>query len=251
MTGTSVQQRRRPGGVVAQQAGDPMGRSTERMQDSQLSVWTFEAAEQAQAPGMGWLASLTAWPRWPAAPKPRSPGARDRADPAVAEATTLPEPGRGQALRLAHRALRDRMRAQRALRRVLPHLYFIERALSRQGSIALLEMPVWVLQRGLQQLSRLPADSLAERVQFSVLQQRLVEAIRQRSVLPAQRPAAQESPDSFMGGLDSQLGGRGTPHSGHGGLEVTELPDSAYDDLVQGTLPARDGAANTSGWYRS
>ena len=62
------------------------------------------------------------------------------------------------------------------LRQVLPHLYFVERSLSRQGSLALMEVPVWVLQRALQQLSRLPADSLAERVQFSVLQQRLVEA---------------------------------------------------------------------------
>ncbi|GCL61454.1 hypothetical protein [Pseudaquabacterium pictum] len=228
-----------------------MGRSTERAQDSQLSVWTFEAAEQAPAPSTGWLASLTAWPRWPVAPKPRRPDPQLRADPAVAEATTLPEAGRGQALRLAHRALRDRMRAQRALRRVLPHLYYIERALSRQGSAALLDMPVWVLQRGLQQLSRLPADNLGERVQFSVLQQRLVEAIQQRSAPPAQRPPKQESPDSFMGGLDSQIGGRSTTHSGHGGLEVTELPDSAYDDLVQGSLPAQDGAANTSGWYRS
>jgi hypothetical protein len=58
-----------------------------------------------------------------------------------------------------------------------PHLYFIERALAHQGSAALPELPVRVLQRGLQQLARLPADNLAERVQFSVLQQRLEEAI--------------------------------------------------------------------------
>lgn len=227
-----------------------MGRATEGAQDSQLSVWTFEAAEQAPAPSVGWLASLTGWPRWGAAPKPRPADPRHAASAAQADVTTLPEAGRGRILRLAHRALRDRMRAQRALRQVLPHLYYIERALSRQGSAALLEMPVWVLQRGLQQLSRLPADNLGERVHFSVLQQRLVEAIQQRSMPPARHATAQDAPDSFMGGLDSQMGSRGSGHSSHGGLEVTELPVSAYDDLVQGSLPARDPAANTPGWRR-
>lgn len=227
-----------------------MGRSTEGAQDSQLSVWTFEAAEQAPAPGGGWLASLTGWPRWGAAAKPRPADPRPAASADPSDTTAQPEAGRGRTLRLAHRALRDRMRAQRALRQVLPHLYYIERALSRQGSAALLEMPVWVLQRGLQQLARLPADNLGERVHFSVLQQRLVEAIQQRSMPPTRQAAARDAPDSFMGGLDSQMGSRGGPHSGHGGLEVTELPVSAYDDLMQGSLPARDPAANAAGWHR-
>jgi len=227
-----------------------VARSTGPLQDSQLSVWTTEPVDPPQ--GAGWLQTLAAWPRW--AVQRKRPQPLHKHDPQQdhlrSEATTLPEPGRGQALRQAHRALRDRMRAQRGLRQVLPHLYFIERSLSRRGSVALLDMPVWVLQRGLQQLTRLPADSLAERVQLSVLQQRLVEAIALRSRQAAQPPARQDSPDSFMGGLDSQLGTRNTLQTNMGGLEVHELPRSAYDDLVQGTLPSRDEAANISGWYR-
>jgi hypothetical protein len=53
-----------------------------------------------------------------------------------------------------------------------------------------------------------------------------------------------------MGGLDSQMGSRSALNTSPGGLEVTELPHSAYDDLVQGTLPDRDEAANTPGWRR-
>lgn len=226
-----------------------MGRWTERAQDSQLSVWALEPAEPRQA-APGWLASLTEWRRRRLRQPPRPTDPASAADAARGESTTLPEAGRGQALRLAHRALRDRMRAQRELRRVLPHLYFIERALARQGSAALLDMPVWVLQRGLQQLSRLPADSLDERVSFNVLQQRLVEAIRMRSTAASPQGAQAESPDSFMGGIDSQMGSRSVVHTSPGGLEVTELPHSAYDDLVQGTLPDRADAANTSGWHR-
>ena len=217
------------------------------MQDSQLSVWTIETVDPPQ--GAGWLKTLATWQRWAVQRKPPQSITKPAGqhDHHRSEATTLPEPGRGQALRQAHRALRDRMRAQRGLRRVLPHLYFIERSLSRQGSVALLNMPVWVLQRGLQQLTRLPADSLAERVQLSVLQQRLVEAIASRSQQAKQPPVRPEPPDSFMGGLDSQLGARSAVHANLGGLEVHELPRSAYDDLVQGTLPGRDEAANTSG----
>lgn len=227
-----------------------MARSTEGLQDGRLSVWNVEP--EAQAPAPGWLQPLKAWQRW-AARRRHPPSQRNQPpqhDPQRSEATTLPEPGRGQALRQAHRALRERMRAQRGLRQVLPHLYFIERSLSRQGSVALLEMPVWVLQRGLQQLSRLPADSLTERTQFSVLQLRLVEAIAERSSRAGPPPAQADAPDSFMGGLDSQLGTRGAPHTAAGGLDVREVPRAVYDDLVQGTLPRHDDAANLSGWSR-
>lgn len=233
-----------------------MASSIERLQDSQDSVWTFETAEAARP--SGWM--LKAWQRW--APQRRSARpASDRDDAERSEATTLPEPGRGKALREAHRALRDRMRAQRSLRQVLPHLYFVERSLSRQGSLALMEVPVWVLQRGLQQLSRLPADNLAEREQFSVLQQRLVEAIASRSIRSTQPQRGPESPDSFMGGLDSQFDSRSHAQGGPGGLEISEVPRSVYDDLLQGTLPSRDEAANHdkqgggdnawTGWRRS
>jgi hypothetical protein len=226
-----------------------MGQWTDRARDSQDSVWSFETAKPRLA-APEWLASLAVWHRRPARRKPAQPDAPHPASKAHSDRTTLPDPGRGQLLRKAHRALRDRMRAQRDLRRVLPHLYFIERSLARQGSIALLEIPVWVLQRGLQQLMRLPADSLDERSQFNLLQLRLVEAIRQRSVAAPPRATPAESPDSFMGGLDSQIGSRSAVHTSPGGLEVTELPHSAYDDLVQGTLPDRDDAANTSAWPR-
>lgn len=227
-----------------------MGRWTERAQDSQLSVWTLDPAEQrTSAPG--WLASLSEWRRRHQRQPVRQARPASPADAARGESTTLPEAGRGQALRLAHRALRDRMRTQRELRRVLPHLYFIERSLARQGSASLMDMPVWVLQRGLQQLSRLPADSLDERVTFSVLQQRLVEAIQMRSIAAARKGDQVESPDSFMGGLDSQMGSRSAFNTSPGGLDVTEVPRSAYDDLVQGRLPGRPDAANTSGWRRS
>lgn len=216
-----------------------MASSIERLQDSQDSVWTFEAAEPARP--SGWM--LKTWQRWATQRRAvRQAGSADDAE--RSEATTLPEPGRGKALRQAHSALRDRMRAQRGLRQVLPHLYFVERALSRQGSLSLMEVPVWVLQRALQQLSRLPADSLAEREQFSVLQQRLVEAIASRSSRAAQPLRRPESPDSFMGGLDSQFDGRSQFPGSAVGLEVTEVPHAVYDDLLQGTLPSRDEAAN-------
>lgn len=218
-----------------------MASSIERLQDSPDSVWTFESAEPAQS--SGWMRKT--WLRWAAQRRAARP-ASNIDDAERSEATTLPEPGRGKALRQAHVALRNRMRAQRSLRQVLPHLYFVERSLSRQGSLALMEVPVWVLQRALQQLSRLPADSLAEREQFSVLQQRLVEAIASRSSRSTQPLRRPESPDSFMGGLDSQFGGRSQFHSGPGGLEVTEVPHAVYDDLLQGTLPSRDEAANHS-----
>lgn len=219
-----------------------MASSIDRVQDSPDSVWAFETDEPNRR--SGWM--LKAWQRWSAQRRVgRSAGNPDGAE--RSEATTLPEPGRGKALRQAHSALRDRMRAQRGLRQVLPHLYFVERSLSRQGSLALMEVPVWVLQRALQQLSRLPADSLAEREQFSVLQQRLVKAIASRSSRAAQPQRRAESPDSFMGGLDSQLDGRSQFATGPGGLEISEVPRSVYDDLLQGTLPSRDEAANHGG----
>ena len=221
-----------------------MGRSTERMQDSQHSVWSLDT-DDAEPAGNGWLASLTGWHRRSTPEQP--PQAPPQPAPVPAEASPQPETSRGQALRQAHRALRDRLRAQRDLRRVLPHLYFIERSLARQGSAALLDMPVRVLQRGLQQLARLPADSLAERVQFSVLQQRLEEAIQSRGTAHLQTPRRPAAPvDSFMGGLDSGP----APLTGPGGLDVTELPQSVYDDLVQGDVPDPDDPAHTRGWRR-
>ena len=79
-----------------------------------------------------------------------------------------------------------------------------------------------------------------------MLQQRLVEAIATRSGRTSPPPARADSPDSFMGGLDSQLGHRSSIfNTAPGGLEVSEVPHSAYDDLVQERLHSRDEAANT------
>lgn len=217
-----------------------MASSIERLQDSQDSVWTFEDVEPP-AKSSSWMRK--AWQRWAGQGRSERPvSSKGEAEGQQAEAPS--EPGRGKALRQAHVALRERMRVQRGLRQVLPHLYFVERSLSRQGSMALMEVPVWVLQRALQQLSRLPADSLTEREQFSLLQQRLVEAIASRSRHAAQPQRRVDSPDSFMGGIDSQFDGRSAFQTGHGGLEISEVPHSVYDDLLQGTLPRRDEAAN-------
>jgi hypothetical protein len=235
----------KPGAAL--QPGDPMGRSSERMQDSQHSVWSLDT-DEPQPAATGWLATLTGWQRRGVpAPPPQAPPAQPV--PVQADATpSRPAPSRGQALRQAHRALRDRLRAQRDLRRVLPHLYYIERALARQGSAALQEMPVRVLQRGLQQLARLPADNLAERLQFSVLQQRLDEAIQARGSARNQTPRRPPAPvDSFLGGLDSGPAAL----TGPGGLEVSEVPQSVYDDLMQGDQPDhRDTSTHTGGWRR-
>ena len=146
-----------------------MGRSTERMQDSQLSVWPLDAGEPPPAAG-GWLASLTSLAGW----HRRSPSSADPDDAAPppqdhpAPAATPPQPSRGQALRQAHRTLRDRLRTQRELRRVLPHLYFIERALAHQGSAALQELPVWVLQRQGLQLRVPPREPARPPVQVAL-----------------------------------------------------------------------------------
>lgn len=225
-----------------------MGRSSERMQDSEHSVWSLDTAESTPA-APGWLASLTGKRSGRASTTPPPATATARLDPGDSPVSPTPpaEPSRGQALRQAHRALRDRLRAQRALRSVLPHLYFIERSLARQGSAALQEIPVRVLQRGLQQLARLPADNLAERLQFSVLQQRLTEAIAQRSAAPvpsARRPAVPM--DSFLGGLDSGP----APLTGPGGLEVSEVPQSVYDDLLLDQPPGPDTDSTPGSWRR-
>ena len=80
--------------------------------------------------------------------------------------------------------------------------------------------------------------------------ERLVEAIQHHSEDALQPLAPAEPPDSFIGGPDSQSNSRHSGQTSPGGLEVSELPHSVYDDLVQGSLPDRDDAANHSGWRR-
>lgn len=100
-----------------------------------------------------------------------------------ADMTTLPRPGRGQALRDAHRTLSQRMHSHPAIRRVMPHLSCVERALAKHGSRALRKLPVPVLQRSLVQLSMLQRDDEPpmEAADLRVLRLRLMEAIALRS----------------------------------------------------------------------
>lgn len=264
-----------------------MGRPSGRSPDSQISIWNLEDTEAAAPRPAGWFHPREVWQRL-TGQRPTDPEtdesvfgtatlARQGTLPAGAPLATaagqaaaqppapspLPlETGRGQVLRAAHRALRDRLRAQRPLRRVLPHLYYVERALARQGSAALTDTPVRVLQRALHQLERLPADNLAERQQFSVLQQRLTEAIQQRSLQAASWPRQAELQDSWMGRLDSRFDSRFDSSSFDStssrmplealaaGLDVHEVHQPEADDLLRAVLAERDDAANGPGWRR-
>ena len=100
------------------------------------------------------------------------------------EATTLaafPAPiGRGQALRMAHRALNDLFSRQEGLRQVLPHLSLLEQALGRKGSKALRRLPAHVLQHALEQLEDLQTSE--NHPDIATLRTRLVETLALRSV---------------------------------------------------------------------
>ena len=100
------------------------------------------------------------------------------------EASTLaafpPPIGRGQALRLAHRALNEFFNLQEGLRQVLPHLSLLEQALGRKGSKALRRLPAHVLQRALEQLEDLQASE--NHPDLATLRTRLVETLALRSV---------------------------------------------------------------------
>ncbi|MBI5258450.1 MAG: hypothetical protein HY855_18230 [Burkholderiales bacterium] len=128
---------------------------------------------------------------------------------------------RGQLLREAHRSLRALIKQHPGLRQVMPHLAYIERALARKGSRALMRVPVAVLQRGLEQLERLQAEQ--PRDALRTLRTRLVEAIALRSVA-----------------RDSAVT-RGTAHARlPAALEVMEASHSDFDEAERswkGTLP--------------
>ncbi len=152
------------------------------------------------------------------------------------ELTTLPGAGRGHLLRSAHRGLRDVFRGQRALRRVLPHLYFVERSLARRGSMALMDVPVLVLQRALQQMDRVPLGSDGGGLELSHLQvvrYRLAEAIGLRSRhFSSRSPGGQ---DSFNGMLDTLPRAPGDlPSTLQGGLHVSEVPHALFDEVANG-----------------
>ena len=163
-----------------------------------------------------------------------------------------PSSGRGRALRAAHRVLRQQFRSHRALCSTLPQLLYIERALARQGTAALQELPVGLLRHGLLQLGQLPWDGPAETAQAALhtLRLRLLETLDQRSrrLLSAGFDAL--DPDSFHGALDerqqSDFGPLSPPPAG---VVVDDLPDSEYDawPLQHAETPRRGVLSNRSG----
>lgn len=169
------------------------------------------------------------------------------------ELTTLPGASRGHLLREAHRGLRELMRQHSGLRRVLPHLYFIERSLARRGSMALMDVPVLVLQRGLQQLDRVPVGNDAGALELShlqILRYRLAEAIGLRSRhLGAGASKRSAGQDSFNGNLDTRPSSRGTLSTLPGGLDVSEVPHSLFDALAD-RPPPRPAETNSRGRRR-
>ena len=155
-----------------------------------------------------------------------------------ADVTTLPPPSRGQALRDAHRTLRQHMRNHPAIRQMMPHLSCIERSLAKRGSAALKRLPVGVLQRALEQLALLQnadADS-GEALHLRVLRFRLMEAITVRNnmpyvwgvnhdTLPARRNDIAPGSDSLSGVSLSDIAPSETS-----GLN-SEASSSMFDDL--------------------
>lgn len=215
-----------------------MGVTKERLQDSQHSVWSV--TPEAAAGGSAWAHPLKALQRLTSAlMQTRQERQLHEADrPPVqlrerssGEMTTLPSGGRGQALREAHRELRRQMRRHPALRQVLPHLYFVERSLARHGTAALFDMPLWVMQRALPQLGRLPLDEHPHALEhpLDTLRLRLIEAIETRSLQVAVESAAPEHDDSFHGSPDSQMSALGPMSLPPAGIVVDELPNSTFD----------------------
>lgn len=119
---------------------------------------------------------------------------RGRRERTSAEVTTQFEasPGRGHALRNAHRTLARHMQNYPALRQVTPHLAVLERAMGKRGSRALLRLPLPVLRRSLEQLTMLQRDddSPEDTASLRVLRLRLMEAIALRTAREQARAAA-------------------------------------------------------------
>lgn len=150
-----------------------------------------------------------------------------------ADITTLPRPGRGQALRDAHRTLSQRMHSHPAIRRVMPHLSCVERALAKHGSRALRKLPVPVLQRSLVQLALLQRDDEPplEAADLRVLRLRLMEAIALRSAAGARHGAAADSshltlPSGFTSSSGSPSGFDGASSGGLGSVPPRDDPST-------------------------
>lgn len=157
-----------------------------------------------------------------------------------ADITTQPRPGRGEALRDAHRTLAKRMHSHPAIRRVMPHLSCVERALAKHGSRALRKLPVPVLQRSLVQLALLQRDEepAMEAADMRVLRLRLMEAIALRSSAQqlAQTGTAGQAVSS--GFASSQSGFSGYDSQGDSSL------DSGFSNQGSDTAAALQGLAH-------
>ena len=96
------------------------------------------------------------------------------------EAPTSSKPAsRGEALRLAHLALQALLIEHRDVRHVMPHLGHLEQALARHGSRALVDLPVKVLQRAMDQLETIETGTHVEAL--LPLRLRVEESVRLRT----------------------------------------------------------------------
>ncbi len=190
-------------------------------------------SESEQAPPPRWPQASKLWQRLTQGLQTSKPDTH--AERTSGELTTLPGASRGHLLREAHRGLREVMRQERALRRLLPHLYFVERSFARRGSMALMDVPVLVLQRALQQLDKVPLGSEGGGLDLShlqILRYRLAEAIGLRS--RHLTSSSKGSQDSFNGALDTLPNSRGGLSTLPGGLDVSEATPSLFDEVAEG-----------------
>lgn len=206
------------------------------MRTAAFTPFDDTVAHERQAESTGWLRPLQLCLRVLGGLR-REPG-RKTAHRGSADITTLPPPSRGQALRDAHRTLRQHMRNHPAIRQMMPHLSCIERSLAKRGSAALKRLPVGVLQRALEQLAVLQDGDAAsgEALHLRVLRFRLMEAITVRNnmpyvwginhdTLPGKRNDIAPGSDSLSGVSLSDIAPSET-----GGLN-SEASSSMFDDL--------------------
>lgn len=179
---------------------------------------------------------------------------RPEADEAHALATTLPAPGRGRALRAAHRALKRHLRSHPAMQQLLPHLWAIERALARRGSLALMRLPLPVLERGLRQLALLQRDDdpPEDAHDLRVLRLRLIEAIELRRPLagddgadgaPGSRFLATQVSVPAPSGFGASSALDSSAFASLPGVEVSELPMGHFDGDAAHAPARQPGAA--------
>ena len=206
------------------------------MRTAAFTPFDDTVAHERQAESTGWRRLLQWWVR-ALCGLGRERG-RKTPHRGSADVTTLPPPSRGQALRDAHRTLRQHMRNHPAIRQMMPHLSCIERSLAKRGSAALKRLPVGVLQRALEQLAVLQDGDAAsgEALHLRLLRFRLMEAITVRNnmpyvwgvnhdTLPAKRNDIAPGSDSLSGVSLSDIAPSETS-----GLN-SEASSSMFDDL--------------------